>query len=69
MRLKLAKIPCATIGSGNIGADLMIKVMGASKNLEMGAMVGIDPQPDGLARARGLGRVRLKEHAGDDDER
>jgi hypothetical protein len=33
----------------------MIKVMRASKSLEMGAMVGIDPQSDGLARARRLG--------------
>ena len=39
----MAKIPCAIIGSGNIGTDLMIKVMRTSKNLEMGAMVGIDP--------------------------
>ena len=53
----MAKIPCATIGSGNIGADLMIKVMRTSKNLEIGAMVGIDPQPDGLARAQGPGRA------------
>jgi acetaldehyde dehydrogenase len=51
----VAKIKCAIIGSGNIGTDLMIKVMRASKNLEMGAMVGIDPASDGLARAARLG--------------
>ena len=51
----MTKIPCAIIGSGNIGTDLMIKVMRTSKNLEMGAMVGIDPQSDGLARAARLG--------------
>ena len=51
----MTKIPCAIIGSGNIGADLMVKVMRMSKNLEMGAMVGIDPQSDGLARAQRLG--------------
>ena len=50
----MAKISCAIIGSGNIGTDLVIKVMRMSKNLEMGAMVGIDPNSDGLARAARL---------------
>lgn len=49
------KIQAAIIGSGNIGTDLMIKIMRTAKNLEMGAMVGIDPQSDGLARAARLG--------------
>jgi len=49
------KIKVAIIGSGNIGTDLMVKVMRTSKVLEMGAFVGIDPESDGLKRAARLG--------------
>ena len=45
----------AIIGPGNIGTDLMIKVMRHGKHLQMGALVGIDPASDGLARAARLG--------------
>ncbi len=50
-----AKVKVAIIGSGNIGTDLMIKVMRLSDTLEMGAFVGIDPESDGLKRAERLG--------------
>ena len=49
------KTKVAIIGSGNIGTDLMIKVMRLSDILEMGAFVGIDPESDGLKRAERLG--------------
>lgn len=51
----MAKTKVAIIGSGNIGTDLMIKVMRLSNTLEMGAFVGIDSGSDGLKRAERMG--------------
>ena len=51
----MRKVKVAVIGPGNIGTDLMIKVMRNSARLEMAAMVGVDSKSDGLARAARLG--------------
>jgi acetaldehyde dehydrogenase len=48
-------VKVAIIGSGNIGTDLMIKIVRTSRALELAALVGIDPRSDGLALAQRMG--------------
>jgi acetaldehyde dehydrogenase len=55
MSLNDEKSAVAIIGSGNIGTDLMVKILRHGKNLRMGAFVGIDPESDGLRRAARMG--------------
>lgn len=51
----------AILGTGNIGTDLLIKIMNKSELLEVGMFAGIDPSSEGIARAKEMGIVTSAE--------
>ncbi|WDF74302.1 acetaldehyde dehydrogenase (acetylating) [Novosphingobium sp. KACC 22771] len=51
----MARVKAAIIGSGNIGTDLMMKMIKYPQNMELAIVVGIDEKSEGLAMARSHG--------------
>ena len=51
----MTKIKVGILGSGNIGTDLMYKILKNDGNMELTLLAGIDAESEGLARARELG--------------
>jgi acetaldehyde dehydrogenase len=53
--LRTPNVKVAIIGPGNIGSDLMFKILRDPGHMALALLTGIDPTSEGLARARSLG--------------